>query len=68
MPLDQMAKIYHCKTKTLYPYEHFGLGKYQEIIGNLKLEDFKLHYLINYQHKKKSITSLKTTVIKLVKI
>ena len=25
MPLDQMAKIYHCKTKTLYPYEHFGL-------------------------------------------
>ena len=43
MPLDQMAKIYHCKTKTLYPYEHFGLGKYQEVIGNLKLEDFKLH-------------------------
>ena len=25
MPLDQMAKIYHCKTKTIYPYEHFGL-------------------------------------------
>ena len=32
MPLDQMAKIYQgtcfgdgCKTKTLYPYEHFGL-------------------------------------------
>ena len=24
MPLDQMAKIYHCKTKTLYLYEHFG--------------------------------------------
>ena len=25
-PLDQMAKIYGCKTKTLYPYEYFGLG------------------------------------------
>ena len=25
MPLDQMAKIYGCKTKTLYPYEYFGL-------------------------------------------
>ena len=23
MPLDQMAKIYGCKTKTLYPYECF---------------------------------------------
>ena len=21
MPLDQIAKIYHCKTKTLYPFE-----------------------------------------------
>ena len=26
MPLDQMAKVYGCKTKTLYPYEYFGLG------------------------------------------
>ena len=26
-PLDQMAKIYGCKTKTLYPYENFGLYK-----------------------------------------
>ena len=24
MPLDQMAKIYGCKTKTLHPYEYFG--------------------------------------------
>ena len=23
MPLDYMAKKYHCKTKTLYPYKHF---------------------------------------------
>ena len=47
MPLDQMAKIYGCKTKTLYPYEYFGLESYsskaiyQEAIGNLKKEDFK---------------------------
>ena len=47
MPLDQMAKIYGCKTKTLYPYEYFGLelysskATYQEAIGNLKIEDFK---------------------------
>ena len=27
MPLDQMAKIYGCKTKTLYSYEHFGLDE-----------------------------------------
>ena len=53
MPLDQMEKIYECKTKTLYPYENFGLddydsevangskATYQEVIGNLKIEDFK---------------------------
>ena len=54
MPLDQKAKIYGCKTKTLYPYENFGLetlrtttkscsskATYQEAIGNLKIEDFK---------------------------
>ena len=29
MPLAQMAKIYGCKTKTLYPYECFGLGSNQ---------------------------------------
>ena len=53
MPLDQMAKIHGCKTKPLYPYEYFGLYKYDseaaigskatydEAIGNLKIEDFK---------------------------
>ena len=48
MPLDQMAKIYGCKTKTLYPYEYFGLNSlgtttksYNNLIGNLKKEDFK---------------------------
>ena len=41
MPLDQMAKIYGCKTKTLYPYEYFGFYKYDETLGNLKIEDFK---------------------------
>ena len=53
MPLDQMAKIYGCKTKTFYPYEYFGLYKYDsedasgskatydKAIGNLKIEDFK---------------------------
>ena len=48
MPLDQMAEIYGCKTKTLYPYEYFGLDtwgtttkSYQEVIGNLKIENFK---------------------------
>ena len=47
MPLDQMAKIHGCKTKTLYPYKYFGLdtydseaansskATYQEFIGNL---------------------------------
>ena len=41
IPLDQMAKIYGCKTKTLYPYEYFGLDSYNNFIGNLKKEDFK---------------------------
>ena len=41
MPLDQKAKIYHYKTKTLYPYENFGLYEYGNIIGNLNIEDFK---------------------------
>ena len=27
MPLDQIAKIYGCKTKNLYPYEYFGLDE-----------------------------------------
>ena len=41
MPLDQMAKIYGCKTKPLYSYEYFGLDLYQEVIVNLNIEDFK---------------------------
>ena len=41
MPLDQMAKIYGCKTKTFYPYEYFGVDSYDEVIGTLKIEDFK---------------------------
>ena len=53
MPLDQMAKIYRSKTKTLFPYEYFGLDSYDSegangrkatydnFIGNLKIEDFK---------------------------
>ena len=41
MSLDQIAKIYLCKTKTIYPYEYFGLDDYQEFIGNLEIEDFK---------------------------
>ena len=36
MPLDQMANIYGCKTKKLYPYQYFGLDSYDEVIGNLK--------------------------------
>ena len=41
MPLDQMAQIYGCKTKTLFPYEYFGLKSYNNLIGNLNIEDFK---------------------------
>ena len=48
MPVDQIAKIYHCKTKILYPYEHFGLNdlgtttkSYDNLIGNLNIEEFK---------------------------
>ena len=35
MPLDQMAKIYGCKTKTLYPYEYFDLddwGNHDKVV------------------------------------
>ena len=39
MHLYQMAKIYVCKTKTLYPYEYFGLDDYDKLIGNLNIED-----------------------------
>ena len=41
MPLYQMAMIYHCKTKTLYPFEPFGLESYNNLIGNLNIEKFK---------------------------
>ena len=43
MLLDQMAEIYQCKNTTSYPYEHFGLDqpRYQEVISNLNIEDFK---------------------------
>ena len=41
MPLDHMAKIYGCKAKTFHPYEYFGLDTYQEVIGNLNIENFK---------------------------
>ena len=40
-PLDQLAKIYGCNSKTLYPYEYFGLDTYEEVIGNLNIENFK---------------------------
>ena len=41
LPLYQLAKIYRCKTKTLYPYDYFGLESYDNLIGNLNIEDFK---------------------------
>ena len=41
LPLDQRAKIYGCKPKTLYLYEQFGLDSYDNLIGNLNIEDFK---------------------------
>ena len=41
MPRYQIAKIYGCKTKTLYPYEYFGLDTYQEVLGILNKENFK---------------------------
>ena len=48
MPLDQLAKIYHGRTKKLYPIEHFDLDSlgtttrsYQEVIVILNIEVFK---------------------------
>ena len=64
----QMAKIYGCKTKTLYPYECFGLELYSNLIGNLNIEDFKSSLSNKLPAQMKSITLIKTTVIKLVKI
>ena len=37
MPLDQMGKIYGCKTKTLYPYEYFGLNDFGNYIANVNI-------------------------------
>ena len=71
IPQDQMEKIYGCKTKTLYPYENFGLDSYDEVIGNPKIDDFKSSLSlsrISYQSKKRMISLRKTTFIKLVKI
>ena len=41
MNLDQMTKIYGCRTKILYPYEYIGLESYNNLRGNLNIEDFK---------------------------
>ena len=68
MPLDQMAKIYGCKTKSLYPNECFGLESYSNLIGNLNIEDFKSSLSNKLPTQMKSITLIKTTLIKLVKI
>ena len=38
MPLDQMAKIYGCKTKTLYPHEYFGLDDLGSMTARLPME------------------------------
>ena len=80
LPLDQMAKIYGCKTKTLYPYEYFGLddydseagngskATYRKLIGNLKIEEFKssLHNKLPTQEKVDNFNN--KTVIKPVEI
>ena len=79
MALDQMAKIYGCKTKTLYPYEYFGLDQrsfspadtYPQVIGNLNIEDFK-SYLSNKLPTQEEVdnnnSTITKTVITLVKI
>ena len=41
MPLDQMAKIFGCKAKTLYPCEHFGLADFDNLIGSPNIKHFK---------------------------
>ena len=42
MPVAQMAEMYGCKTKKIYPYKYFGLDDYGNFLGNLNIEDFKL--------------------------
>ena len=71
MPLDQMAKIYHCKTETLYTYERFGLNDYDNFIGYLNIEDFKFSLSLSLSNKlptQEEVDIIKTTVEKLVKI
>ena len=41
MSLEQMAKIYGCKTKDLFLNEYFTLENYKEVIGDLKINDLK---------------------------
>ena len=41
MPLDQMEKLYGCKTKTIYPNEYIGLESYNNLIGILNMKVFK---------------------------
>ena len=68
MPLDQMAKIYGCETKTLYPYEYFGLDVYDKLIGNLNIEDIKSSLSNKLLTQEEVNIFIKTTVVKLVKI
>ena len=68
MPPVQMANIYECKTKTLYPYEFFGLeshdseaargrkATYNNLIGNLNIEGFKSSLSNKLPTQEKSIT------------
>ena len=51
MPLDQMPKIYGCKTKTSFLFEYLGLesysskATYNNLIGNLKSKNRRLQIL-----------------------
>ena len=47
MPVDQMAEIYRSKSKTFYPYDHFGLDSYNEVLSNLNIEDFKSSFSLS---------------------
>ena len=56
----QMAKLYHCKTKTLYQYEYFSIDMYQRIIGNLKKVDIKFSLSNKFGTKNEISLLLKT--------
>ena len=58
-----MAKIYACKTKTLYPYEYFGLDDYDILIGNLNIEDFESS-LRNKSPTQEEVDNFKKDIIK----